>query len=657
MKLSKNVLSLLFAAAGIAAAIFLANTALFNGMELDSIDMRFRLKGGGSIDPRLKLIAIDDTSIDRIGKFPWRRVYYAQILQALSNFGPSCAALDIILAHSDEKSIDDDRTLAEIMKLMKSALLSYYFSFDECLEVSGGVLPPPLSNVKGDIGLLPPATGVVLPAPPYEGIERLGFINTPKDPSSPLGKGLNADGVIREVPLIIRYGSNVYPSLSLEAVRIGLGMEPSDIFVEIGKSVSIRTPGDSPVERRFPIDEKGMMMVNYAAPCSGFDFNPFEEVLDEFSKYARGEAPDFDLGKFQNAIVFVGATATGLDSGQTPLHRHSPLIAVHLNAVNTMLTGECMVMAPCVVNLALAVGVGLLAWFFAYRLPYVAGALALVLAAAVYIGAAAAIFNICRVVLAVVSPVLCLVCATMTTTAFRLVVVDREKRWVKRALSHYVTREVMEEIMRNPAALELGGARKELTVLFSDIKGFTTFCEGHAPEEVVARLNEYMDEMTEAIFNHGGTLDKYVGDEIVAIFGAPRDERSAGGGRCPKEDAKNAVLAALEMRERLAALQDRWRSRGLEVWEMGIGINTGEMIVGNMGSRMVMDYTVIGDEVNLGARVEGLTRTYDAPILITGPTYEYVKDTVRVEKVGDAKVKGRDKPVTVYKVTGLLKKQ
>lgn len=717
MKLSSNSLSVLFAAAGIAAALFLSGTTLFSRMELDSIDLRFRLRGEGKVDPRLKLIAIDDRSIDSIGKFPWRRLYYAQMLQALSNFDPACVALDLLLSHSDEESIDDDRALAQIVRLMESALLSYYFSFGDAGEMEDGDLPPPIPVVKGDPALLPPASGVVLPALPYRGIGRIGHINTPRDPSDPLCGGNNSDGVIREIPLVIRYGKGVYPSLALRAVMLGLGADASDVSMEIGRSVTLRwddlglmardlreeVKGDRELmqlvgvvdekgltphelvsvlksagggrrteaatrlekilrtidaddyvhELVVPIDERGRMLINYAAKYGGFNSIPFEEVLDEFRKLARGGKPDFDLKGYRGAVTFIGATATGLDTGQIPLTRHSPLIAVHLNAANTMLTGEFMREMPYAGNVALSVLLGALAWLFSYRLPYARGTLILVLVAAMYIFAAGFLFCAWNFVMGVVAPMLCLISSTMTTTAFRLVVVDREKRHIKRALSHYVTREIMEEVLRNPAALKLGGARKKLTVLFSDICGFTKFCEGRRPEEVVARLNEYMDEMTEAIFNHRGTLDKYVGDEIVAIFGAPRDETKVRHAGDPKTDALNAVMAALEMRERLGALQERWRVLGLEIFEMGIGINTGEMIVGNMGSKKVMDYTVIGDEVNLGARVEGLTREYDAPILITGSTYECVRDAILAERVGEVRVKGRERLVTVYRVLGL----
>ena len=211
--------------------------------------------------------------------------------------------------------------------------------------------------------------------------------------------------------------------------------------------------------------------------------------------------------------------------------------------------------------------------------------------------------------------------------------------------SSYVSKRIVDELIKDPSKATLGGDRKEITVLFSDIRGFTSFSEKHQPEEVVKLLNEYLGAMTEIVFDYEGTLDKFVGDAIMALWGAPVGQ---------PDHADRAVRCALAMIERLKQLQAKWAAEGKYVIDIGIGINTGDMVVGNMGAEgKKMDYTVIGDNVNLGARLEGLTRQYNNHIIISEFTYEKVKDIVQVNELGSVTVKGKQKPVRIYDLVGI----
>jgi adenylate cyclase len=217
----------------------------------------------------------------------------------------------------------------------------------------------------------------------------------------------------------------------------------------------------------------------------------------------------------------------------------------------------------------------------------------------------------------------------------------------------YVTEKLVEELVRNPEAARLGGSRREITVLFADVKGFTSFPEHHPPEEVVAILNEYLGAMTEVVFQHDGTLDKFIGDAILAFWGAPVDQ---------PDHALRAVACGLGMLDRLAELSVAWQAAGKPVLTCGIGINSGAVVVGNIGAEgKKMDYTVIGDEVNLGSRVEGLTRIYEVPLLITDNTLERIRDALLAEALGPVRirglervaVKGKERPVGIYAVERL----
>jgi adenylate cyclase len=235
-------------------------------------------------------------------------------------------------------------------------------------------------------------------------------------------------------------------------------------------------------------------------------------------------------------------------------------------------------------------------------------------------------------------------------SGFALSLTDRvsvekiEKQQARSMLSRYLPSGIVNEMLKNPVAAQLGGKRAELTVLFSDIRGFTTVSEQLAPEEVVNLLNQYLTVMTEVVFQYGGTVDKFEGDAILAFFGAPQAH---------DDDPQRAVRTAQGMRERLVELEVRWRERTQFPLRIGIAINTGQAMVGNIGSQRRMDYTVIGDAVNLAARLQDLTKEYDASILISGSTHARVKHMCRVRSLGSVEVRGRRQPVDLYEVVGL----
>ena len=256
-----------------------------------------------------------------------------------------------------------------------------------------------------------------------------------------------------------------------------------------------------------------------------------------------------------------------------------------------------------------------------------------------------------------------------TVTGYRFLKEERQAKETKRMFSSYVTERVVNELIKNPEMAKVGGHRNNITVLFSDIRGFTTYSENRKPEEVVAILNEYLAAMTDVVFKWNGTLDKFVGDEIMAFWGDPLKQ---------ERHAELAVRCALHMMTRLAELQEKWKSEGLEPLDIGIGINTGDVLVGNIGAEgKKMDYTIIGDHVNLGARVEALTRDYNTHILITEFTYEKVKHLIvdeqnplprnaergsriahaNFKEIEAVKVKGKERPVMVYDLIGLTEAQ
>jgi adenylate cyclase len=240
-------------------------------------------------------------------------------------------------------------------------------------------------------------------------------------------------------------------------------------------------------------------------------------------------------------------------------------------------------------------------------------------------------------------PLLTLFSAYISTTVYNYVTVEKEKRRIKGAFRYYVTESVMEEILRRPEKLALGGEEKELSVLFSDIRGFATISEKLPPGVLVGLLNGYLTRMTEVVFRYDGYLDKYIGDAIMAVYGAPVER---------EDHALSACRTAVEMIASLKGIQIEWERAGLPKIDIGIGINTGKMVVGNMGSRKRFNYTVVGDNVNLASRLEGLTKRYEAPIIIGEGVYERVKGELLCRELDSVRVKGKEVPTRVYELIG-----
>lgn len=338
-------------------------------------------------------------------------------------------------------------------------------------------------------------------------------------------------------------------------------------------------------------------------------------------------------------ICFVGLTGTGThDIGPIPLQPDYPMVGLHSNVLNTILTRKFIKLAPPVLNLCIFLLAGLIIALVTPRFSPWRGMVASLILLGLFIALAQYLFQSRGLVINMVGPLVLIISSFTAITSYRYITEEKEKKWVRTAFSHYLSPRVMEEILADPSKLCLGGARQELTVLFSDIRGFTNYCERHAPEEIVPSLNEYLQVMSKVILKYNGTLDKYVGDEIVAFFGAPALAN-------PINHAEMAVRTALEMVEELKKLK--------EPFDFGVGINTGPMIVGNMGSSDRLNYTVIGDEVNLGARLEAQTRNFNVRIIISQSTYEKVKDLVEVKKLGEVTVKGKTKPALIYELLSL----
>jgi adenylate cyclase len=392
------------------------------------------------------------------------------------------------------------------------------------------------------------------------------------------------------------------------------------------------------------------IILRYPRPVTGadqftsiFPTYSFLDVLLSEDRLSEGKAPPIPESAFKDKIVFVGLRLANTNENfTTPFGPGADIVGVELHATlaHNILTGVFMRRATAATDVALTMTVAMAAGLIAAMIPAV-WATGAVLALAGAIGAWLTYEVGGGVWRAAVTPLVAAAVALFGGVAWQYLVEDRAKRQVKQLFGRYVSKDVIAQLMADPALARLGGQRREMTVLFSDIRNFTTATEAGTPEDVVTQLNEYFSAMVDVLFRHQGTLDKFVGDMVMGLFGAPLDD--------PKH-ADHAVAAALEMRAELARLNARWSAEGKPPVDIGIGINTGEMIAGNIGSQAIMSYTVIGDNVNLGARLESLNKEYKTRIIISDATRSRLTGNYPIRPLGDVIVKGKSKSVEIFEV-------
>ena len=443
------------------------------------------------------------------------------------------------------------------------------------------------------------------------------------------------------------------PFLGVAAALAGGGFRPEEVQLR-GDTIEIR-------DRHIPLvpvtvvdvndpskkHTQQTMMINYRAPALVNGKRPYPSyeaslLLKSLSQVETGEKPDIAADVFQDKIVFVGIAFSGMvDVFQTPFGKGTMIgIQLHASVADSILSNRFLAPAPRWTAVAAIFGTAVAIGLMASMLPFWIAALGGGGLALVWTGTALAAFDR-GYWLALAQPLAAMGLALFVGTAYRYFVEDAEKRKVSRLFGRYVSRDVYKQLMANPNLAELGGARREMTVLFSDLRGFTTITEKGRPEELVQQLNEYFTRMVDIVFRNGGTVDKFVGDMVMALFGAPVDD---------VDHADAAVVAAVEMVRELGELNRHWAAANRVQLDLGVGINSGDMIAGNIGSSAIMSYTVIGDNVNLGSRLESLNKEYRTRIIISEATRSRLKKQYELRPLGAVVVKGKTRPVEIFEV-------
>ena len=662
-------------AAGVIAltfALFFWAPGFLKTVETKLYDLHFTIRGVRSPGDQVVIAAIDEKSLASIGRWPWPRSVLAQLIRTLSQGGARVIALDILLS---EPEVSGEIRAAEYLaehwsdlglsatspqgRALREALdgltrkADHDGQLEEAVRQSGRVVLPLVFEIRPQISDVPPVpSGAALKSAliSFRHYEERGRYPPPSASraGSPIPRLAAAardlghvtmvaddDGTTRWEALVFEYRGYYYPSLAVQAVRLATGVEADKLTLDFGRDLAVGATS-------IPVDPRDRMLVDYAGPGGTFPQLP---VVDLLTGKVAMEA-------IRDRIVFVGGTAAGIyDLRVTPMSPILPGVEKHANVAANILSRQFL-RRPDWVELVEVAGILFWPLFLAWLLPRLRPMVSLASVLVCWGAFFAAVHLTFRagLWLPLVYPSLAMGLTFVGITVYQLLTEERQRLWIKRAFQRFVSPEVVERLVENPAALQFGGEVRSLTVLFSDIRDFTGYTERHPPQEVVQILREYLTRMVDQVIAQQGTLDKFIGDAVMAIFGAP----------VPLPDhAERACRAALAMIAELDTLQARWTAEGREPFRIGIGINSGDMVVGNLGSEQLFDYTVVGDGVNLGARLESLNKEYQTkvPIIISESTYEAAKDHLEVRRLGEVIVKGKTRPVVVYELQGLKSPQ
>jgi adenylate cyclase len=625
----------------IVAALLAAALGFLNftrNIELQTYDLRVEATARPSAPSQnIALVAIDNESIRRmepvVGRWPWPRLVHATVIDFLSAAGANVIGYDVLFAERDMRKFmvgdtewtgdESDAALVESTRKAGNVVHIAEVSRPDLIDPSKAMvvdLSAPALNARlpdtGCVEVRPQIT------PPFPALAQAAHA---------IGHSmfiLDSDGPARRVSPVAQARDRTIAAFSL-ATTIAAGATPS-------------------IHARRDYAGNCTVMIPWRGPSVNANGQPtftsysFYDLFYAQQQLMEREKPSIDPALFKDRIVIVGATAEGIKDIFTTPFSSGEISGpeVHANLIDAFVTRRSIDRAPAYVTVLLVIGAAAIigvagAFLNAWWTSAVAAIVALVFFWL-------SIFWFGRGVwIPVTVPTLSLVFAFVGDLAWKYFVEGREKRQVKKLFSRYVSKDVYDQLVANPSLAALGGARRHMTVLFSDIRGFTTMSEKGTPEDVVAQLNELFTRMVRVVFDHRGTVDKFVGDMIMALYGAPLDD---------EDHAEHAVQTALAMITTLQQMNVEWASRGKPQLDIGIGINTGDMIAGNVGSDTIMSYTVIGDAVNLGARLESLNKDYGTRIIISEATRERLKGRYDIHPLGDVIVKGKSKPVAIFEV-------
>lgn len=666
-----NPATLTLLAVLVTGAAYIFDFPFLQLMELKTIDLRFGYRGSIPKSEQVVIAAIDEKSLSREGKWVWPRATFARLIDRLSDAGARAVVFDVGFLEPDrrdvttavkkirnqarrmlpeskpfeeyllqiEKDSDNDRLLAEAIARSKAkVVLGYFFQMSktESLHLAEHQIDHNERNIKTSafqIAHFESSDRAQAPIPqagaPQANIDALaqvaghaGFFNMVPD----------RDGVVRWIPTTIQFRDNLYAPLSLMSLS---AYHDTQLSIKVANFGVVHAQvGDIEI----PVDSHGRMFINYRGPAKTF---PHYSITDLLAETVPSE-------RLKDKIVLIGATSVGIyDMRVTPFGSTFPGVEIHANTIDTILNQDFIERPSwaALFDLLAIIILAILLGAILSRGGAMIGAAASLTLVISHIGLCHYLFVAHGWVLNMVHPLTVMLLTYISITAFKYLKEARQKRFIREAFSTYVAPEVVKDLMDAPEKLVLGGEDREITAFFSDIVSFTSISEKLTPAQLVELLNELLTEMTDIIMAHEGTVDKFIGDAIVAIFGAPNKLEN---------HAHSACLVGLDMQQRLKELRFKWRTQGLPELEMRIGLCSGSAVIGNMGSKNKMNYTMMGDTVNTASRLEGVNKIYGTELIISERTYREAieKEPLIVRELDRIVAVGKAVPVTIYELVG-----
>lgn len=589
---NSTAFSFLLAVVSVFSVLFLYYTqnSFLEAFEARTYDLRFKnMRGPITPDPGIAIIAIDDKSIAELGRYPWSRDNYARLLDKLTAAKAKAVMFDVF--YPEPENARNDKLFAAATKRAGNVVLAVVFDFDK----------------EGRV------TTVTRSLPEIEkGAYGVGHINQLPDD----------DGVIRRIPLLLEQDGRQIPSLGLMGAMLALGEKeftPGDFDIALG-------------ERSIPVDAGYRMWLNYTGGPGIYPRYSFTDVV-------HGRVAESDLS---GKVLFLGATALGIyDMRVTPFHGNTPGVELHATVTDNIVSGRHIHQGglEALVDMVFIVLMGAIAYFLTTRLRLYGAIPAMAVLLTGYVWFTYYMFDSGHWI-SMIYPTLSAIIALLVGGSFRYLVLERDAREMRSMFSSYLSPKLVARLEKDPEAAKIGGDNKEVTVLFTDIKGFTSFSESHPPQEVVSRLNEYLGAMVQVIEKHDGAIDKFIGDGIMAYWGAPLAQ---------PDHARLAVECVKAIHAKMQELHARWQAAGLEPFSIRGGLQSGEVVAGNVGlAGKKMEYTVIGDTVNQAARLESTAKYYGVAYLVGEETYNRTRGFCKYRELDKIRVVGKQQPVTIY---------
>lgn len=603
---------------------------LLDRVEWRTVDWRFHVRGQQQPRNKIIIVAVDEESINRQGRWPWRRDVFAELVRRLDTAGARQIVFDVFFTEPDGTpgGAASDAALASSTRRAGNVFHAG-FIYDPGTAAPETAAPQVAARaweetrVQHAAGLASVAQliepqAVTFPLPELAAAAAgFGVANV-------VGSG---DGVYRYLVPLVRYQERLYPSVALAVAARDLGLTPAQVTVTPGRGIAL---GDLHI----PLDMQGRLLIDFLGPDHTFEYVSVAQVMRQTLEENR------DL--FRDKIVLVGVTAPGIyDLRASPFDAIYNGVEAQASAIDAILSRrfieQTLPWQTALVVLSLVLIFGLLL----PRLPATWMTALGVLALVSYPWMAVNLFIRQRLLIELVAPTTAMLGALLIIVILRLLIEERRRHQVQTVLRHFVPPQLVGRLVEDEALMTLRGERREISVFFADIRNFTATAEVLAPEDTVTFLNRYFNLIHEVIWEHEGTLDKYIGDEIMVFYNAPVAQA---------DHARRAVMTAIDIQRRISANQAEWEYLGVQDLAAGIGIASGQAVVGYVGSSERMQYTVIGQTVNLASRLQALCKKLGCRILISDATYQAVADLIVAQDLGEMPITGLQLPVRVWHV-------